>query len=228
MNPDWIAPSILSADFSRLGAEVSAVIEAGADLIHFDVMDNHYVPNLTIGPPVCESLKRYLDEAGLAVGIDAHLMVDPVEALIPRFASAGAAIISVHPETCDDVERSLATIRSAGARAGIVFNPEVSLDDLPRWIGAADLVLLMSVRPGFGGQKFIESTLDKIADARSIIDAAGSAARLEVDGGITLDNIGRVAAAGADTFVAGSTIYGSDDYGATIGEMRARIAASRR
>ena len=167
MNPCWIAPSILSADFARLGDEVRAVVEAGADLIHFDVMDNHYVPNLTIGPPVCESLSRYIRETGLDVAIDAHLMVDPVEALIPRFAAAGASFISFHPETCQDVGESVAAIHSAGAKAGLVFNPDVPLDGLGPWIDSIDLVLLMSVRPGFGGQKFIDSTLPKIETARS-------------------------------------------------------------
>ena len=227
MNHAWIAPSILSADFARLGDEVMAVADAGADLIHFDVMDNHYVPNLTIGPPVCESLKRYIDMAGLDIPIDAHLMVDPVEALIPRFAAAGAHYISFHPETSRDVGRAIDAIRAAGAKPGLVFNPEVPLDGLAAWIERVDLVLLMSVRPGFGGQSFIESTLPKIAAARSLLDRAGVAARLEVDGGITAANIGAVAAAGADTFVAGSAIYGSGDYVATIAEMRRRIAASR-
>jgi ribulose-phosphate 3-epimerase len=228
MNPDWIAPSILAADFARLGDETRAVVEAGADVIHFDVMDNHYVPNLTIGPPVCQSLQRYLDREGIEVGIDAHLMIDPVEALIPRFAEAGASIISFHPEASADVEASLAAIRNAGCSAGLVFNPDVPLADLGRWIGQLDLVLLMSVYPGFGGQTFIETTLPKIAEARSLIDASGSNPRLEVDGGITVANIGAVAAAGADTFVAGSTIFGSSDYRSTITALRREIEAARR
>jgi ribulose-phosphate 3-epimerase len=227
MNPAWIAPSILSADFARLGEEVLAVTRAGADLIHFDVMDNHYVPNLTIGPPVCRSLRRYIDDAGLAVEIDAHLMVDPVDALIARFAAAGARYISIHPETCEDVDRAVAGIRAAGCRAGLVFNPEIGLESLPRWLASIDLVLLMSVRPGFGGQTFIEAVLPKIAAARALIDTAGVDVRLEVDGGLTLDNVAAVARAGADTFVAGSTIYRSKDYVATIAEMRRRIAAAR-
>lgn len=227
MNPDWIAPSILAADFARLGDETRAVVEAGADVIHFDVMDNHYVPNLTIGPPVCESLRRYLDREGIDVGIDAHLMIDPVEALIPRFAEAGAAIISFHPEASADVEASLAAIRSAGCKAGLVFNPDVPLDGLRQWIGQLDLVLLMSVYPGFGGQTFIETTLPKIAEARALIDASASGPRLEVDGGITIDNIGAVAEAGADTFVAGSTIFGSTDYRSTIAALRREIGSAR-
>jgi ribulose-phosphate 3-epimerase len=227
MNQPWIAPSILSADFASLGEEVRKVAEAGADLIHFDVMDNHYVPNLTIGPPVCESLRRFMDRSGIGTTIDAHLMVDPVEALIPRFASAGAGFISVHPETCRDVGDAIAAIRRAGAKPGLVFSPDVPLDALGSWLESVDLVLIMSVHPGFGGQAFIEASLPKIAQARAMLDRAGTAARLEVDGGITLDNIGAVAEAGADTFVAGSAIYRSPDYRATIAEMRRRVTAAR-
>ena len=227
MNTEWIAPSILAADFSRLGEEVSRVAEAGAELIHFDVMDNHYVPNLTLGPPVCASLRRFIDKNGLEVEIDAHLMIDPVEALIPRFADAGAAIISFHPETSRDVSASIAAIRDSGCRAGLVFSPDVPLAGLEARLGDIDLVLVMSVNPGFGGQSFIEASYAKIAAARRMLDGAGSRARLEVDGGITLDNVTGVAAAGADTFVAGSTIYGSDDYASTIATMRDRIRAAR-
>lgn len=227
MNPDWIAPSILAADFARLGDEVRAVVDAGADLIHFDVMDNHYVPNLTIGPPVCESLKRYLEREEIDVGIDAHLMIDPVDALIPRFAEAGAAFISIHPDATGDVGRSLAAIRAAGCKAGLVFNPDVPLTGLADWIEQVDLVLLMSVYPGFGGQRFIEATLSRIAEARASIDASPVHPRLEVDGGLTVENVAAVAAAGADTFVAGSTIFGSADYAATIAAMRRAIGAAR-
>jgi ribulose-phosphate 3-epimerase len=227
MNPDWIAPSILSADFARLGEEVREVVDAGADLIHFDVMDNHYVPNLTIGPAVCASLRRYMDRSGIAAAIDAHLMIDPVDALIPRFAEAGAAIISFHPEATAGVSRTIALIKSVGCQAGLVFNPETPLDGLEQWIDTLDLVLVMSVNPGFGGQKFIAATLPKIAAARRLIESAGGHPRLEVDGGLTTDNVGAVAAAGADTFVAGSTIFGSADYRATIAAMRKGIATAR-
>jgi ribulose-phosphate 3-epimerase len=227
MNSDWIAPSILAADFARLGDEVLAVIRAGADVIHFDVMDNHYVPNLTIGPPVCDSLRRFLDREGVDAGIDAHLMIDPVDALIPRFVDAGAAIISFHPETCTDVAASLASIREAGCMAGLVFNPDVPLTGLESWLEQLDLVLLMSVFPGFGGQTFIDATLPKIEQARALIDARRGSIRLEVDGGLTVANVGAVAAAGADTFVAGSTIFGSEDYGETIAAMRHEISAAR-
>jgi len=220
MRDCWIAPSILSADFARLGEEVKAVVESGADVIHFDVMDNHYVPNLTIGPLVCEALRKH----GITAPIDVHLMVKPVDRIIPDFAAAGASFISIHPEATEHLDRSLSLIREHGVKSGLVFNPATPLDWLDYVLDKVDLVLLMSVNPGFGGQKFIESTYAKIAAAREIIDRSGRAIRLEVDGGIKVDNIGRVAAAGADTFVAGSAIFHADDYAATIAAMRREIA----
>ncbi len=218
----WIAPSILSADFARLGAEVEAVIDAGADLIHFDVMDNHYVPNLTVGPLVCEALRKH----GITAPIDVHLMVRPVDRLVADFAKAGASWISFHPEASDHVDRTIALIREHGCRPGLVLNPATPLAWLDHTLEQIDLVLLMSVNPGFGGQAFIPATLEKIRAVRGRIDASGRDIRLEVDGGIKVDNIGRVAAAGADTFVAGSAIFGSRDYAATVRAMRAEIAAA--
>ena len=217
----WIAPSILSADFARLGAEVEAVLEAGADLIHFDVMDNHYVPNLTIGPLVCQALRK----AGIAAPIDVHLMVRPVDSLVPDFAAAGATFITFHPEATEHIDRTIALIREHGCRPGLVFNPATPLDYLDYTLELLDMVLIMSVNPGFGGQRFIPTTLRKLADARARIRASGREVRLEVDGGIKTDNIGAAAAAGADTFVAGSAIFGSRDYAATIREMRRHIGA---
>ena len=221
-NTPWIAPSILSADFARLGAEVEAVIDAGADLIHFDVMDNHYVPNLTVGPLVCEALRKH----GITAPIDVHLMVRPVDRLVADFAKAGASWISFHPEASDHVDRTIALIREHGCRPGLVLNPATPLAWLDHTLEQIDLVLLMSVNPGFGGQAFIPATLEKIRAVRGRIDASGRDIRLEVDGGIKVDNIGRVAAAGADTFVAGSAIFGSRDYAATVRAMRAEIAAA--
>ena len=218
-----IAPSILSADFARLGEQVRQVLDAGADWIHFDVMDNHYVPNLTIGPLVCEAIKPY---AGDHV-VDVHLMVEPVDALVPMFAKAGAGVISFHPEASRHVDRTLALIRDQGCQAGLVFNPATPLEWLDHVMDKVDLVLLMSVNPGFGGQSFIPSALAKLRQARERIDAyqarSGRAVRLEIDGGVKVDNIGEIAAAGADTFVAGSAIFGSKDYAATIRAMREQI-----
>jgi len=222
MTDHWIAPSILSADFARLGEEVDAVVAAGADVIHFDVMDNHYVPNLTVGPLVAEALRKY----GVTAPIDVHLMVKPVDALIASFAEAGASYISFHPEASEHVDRSLQLIRDAGCQCGLVFNPATPLSWLDHVLDKVDLVLLMSVNPGFGGQRFIESTLPKLEAARRLIDRCGRPIRLEVDGGVKVDNIGRIAAAGADMFVAGSAIFGSADYAATIAEMRRNIAAA--
>jgi ribulose-phosphate 3-epimerase len=219
----WIAPSILSADFARLGEEVDAVLAAGADLIHFDVMDNHYVPNLTIGPLVCEALRKN----GVKAPIDVHLMVKPVDRIIPDFAAAGATYISIHPEATEHVDRSLQLIREHGCKAGLVFNPATPLDWLDHVLERLDLVLLMSVNPGFGGQEFIDAVLPKIATVRGILDRAGRLIRLEVDGGVKVANIGRVAAAGADTFVAGSAIFGSTDYKGTIAAMRRELASAR-
>ncbi len=217
---NWIAPSILSADFSRLGDEIRDVLDAGADIIHFDVMDNHYVPNLTIGPLVLESLRK----AGIDCIMDVHLMVKPVDRLIGDFIDAGADIISVHPEATEHLHRTLSLIREGGACPGVVFNPATPLTVLEEVVDMVDLVLIMSVNPGFGGQSFIESSLGKLSRARDIIDASGREIRLEIDGGIKIDNIRRVADAGADTFVAGSAIFGSDDYAATIGAMREAVS----
>ena len=218
-----IAPSILSADFARLGEEVRNVLAAGADWVHFDVMDNHYVPNLTVGPLVCEALRKH----GITAPIDVHLMVKPVDRIIPDFAKAGASLISFHPEASEHVDRSLQLIRDLGCKAGLVFNPATSLDALRYVLDKVDMVLLMSVNPGFGGQSFIPSALAKLAEARRMIDASGYPIRLEIDGGVKTDNIREIAAAGADTFVAGSAIFNSRDYAATIAAMRAEIAHAR-
>ncbi len=223
MKHAWIAPSILSADFARLGDEVSRVLEAGADIVHFDVMDNHYVPNLTIGPMICQALRSF----GIEAPIDVHLMVKPVDRIIPDFAKAGASYITFHPEASEHVDRSLQLIRDSGCRSGLVFNPATPLGHLKHVMDKVDMVLLMSVNPGFGGQAFIDATLDKLREAHRLIDDSGLDIRLEVDGGVKVDNIGASAAAGADTFVAGSAIFGSDDYRATIDTMRSNIAKAR-
>ena len=215
-----IAPSILSADFARLGEEVEAVLAAGADIVHFDVMDNHYVPNLTIGPMVCKALRDY----GITAPIDVHLMVSPVDQLIGDFAEAGASIITFHPEASNHVDRSLQLIKNAGCKAGLVFNPATPLDALSYVMDKLDMILLMSVNPGFGGQSFIPSTLSKLAEARELIDSVDRDIRLEVDGGVTTANIREIAKAGADTFVAGSAIFNTDDYKAVIDKMREELA----
>jgi ribulose-phosphate 3-epimerase len=220
--PDFlIAPSILSANFARLGEEVDAVLAAGADIVHFDVMDNHYVPNLTIGPMVCSALRKH----GVTAPIDVHLMVSPVDQLIADFAAAGATWITFHPDASTHVDRSLQLIRSAGCKSGLVFNPHLGLDALKYVLDKVDMVLLMSVNPGFGGQAFIPATLDKLREARALIDASGFDIRLEIDGGVTPRNIAEIAAAGADTFVAGSAIFSQPDYAAVIAQMRAQLAS---
>lgn len=221
-----IAPSILSADFARLGEEVDNVLKSGADIVHFDVMDNHYVPNLTIGPLVCEALRKH----GVTAPIDAHLMVDPVDRIIPDFAKAGATYITFHPEASKHIDRSLQLVRESGCKSGLVFNPATPLSYLEYVMDKVDMILLMSVNPGFGGQSFIPSTLDKLRQARKLIDASGFNIRLEVDGGVKVDNIREIAAAGADTFVAGSAIFGAasksdaNDYDTVVGKMRAELA----
>ena len=214
-----IAPSILSADFSRLGEDVKAVIDAGADIVHFDVMDNHYVPNLTIGPLVCSALRSF----GIKEIIDVHLMIKPVDRIIPDFAEAGADYITFHPEASDHVDRTVNLIKESGCKPGLVLNPASSLTYLDNCLDSIDMILLMSVNPGFGGQKFIDTTLNKITKVRSLIDKAGKDIRLEVDGGINIDNIAEVAKAGADTFVAGSAIFNSNDYAKTIKSMKDKL-----
>jgi len=219
--PDYlIAPSILSADFARLGEEVDNVIKAGANIVHFDVMDNHYVPNLTIGPLVCEALRGH----GITADIDVHLMVKPVDRIIPDFAKAGANYITFHPEASEHIDRTLSLIRENGCKSGLVFNPATPLSYLEHVVDKVDMVLLMSVNPGFGGQKFIPNTLNKLRQARKIIDESGLNIRLEIDGGVKVDNIREIAEAGADTFVAGSAIFNTDDYTSTINAMRAELA----
>ena len=223
MQTSWIAPSILSADFARLGEEVDAVMHAGADLIHFDVMDNHYVPNLTIGPMVCEALHRHSPDTLL----DVHLMVSPVDRIVADFARAGATNISFHPEATEHVDRTIELIHDQGCTAGLVFNPATPLQWLDYTLGKLDLVLIMSVNPGFGGQKFIAQALEKLKAVRARIDAQSRPVRLEIDGGVKAENIGMIAAAGADTFVAGSAVFDSSDYAATLKAMRAGIEAAR-
>jgi len=219
MQPYFIAPSILSADLARLGEDTAAVLAAGADIVHVDVMDNHYVPNLTFGPVVVEALKRY----GIQAPLDVHLMIKPVDAIIPEFARAGAGYITFHPEASEHVDRTLQLIRDHGCKSGLVFNPATPLDIIEHVIDKLDMVLLMSVNPGFGGQSFIPSALRKLRRARELIDASGLAIRLEIDGGVKPDNIREIAAAGADTFVAGSAIFGSGDYAAVIAAMRREL-----
>ena len=215
-----IAPSILSADFARLGEEVDAVFEAGADIVHFDVMDNHYVPNLTIGPMVCSALRKY----GIQAPIDVHLMVKPVDRIIGDFIEAGASYITFHPEASEHIDRSLELIKSGGCQCGLVFNPTTSLDYLQYVIDKVDMILIMSINPGFGGQSFIPMTYEKLKQARKMIQASGRDIRLEIDGGVKVDNIADIAASGADTFVAGSAIFGSTDYAQTIASMKKAIA----
>lgn len=223
MQPFAIAPSILSADFARLGEDVDRVLEAGADIVHFDVMDNHYVPNLTIGPMVCAALRKY----GVTAPIDVHLMVKPVDRIIGDFIEAGASIITFHPEASEHIDRSLQLIKAGGCKAGLVFNPATSLEAARYVMDKLDMILLMSVNPGFGGQKFIPGTLDKLREARALIDASGLPIRLEIDGGVNVANIGAIAAAGADTFVAGSAIFNAPDYREVISQMRQELAKAR-